>query len=81
MEENKNCNQFKVLTCAGHYVDGSLLAKGIYFTMTPKLRPIDTTIESIVKDYESISDVFDVTTCIQNVKKCELTVVEITVIN
>jgi hypothetical protein len=75
-----NPSKFKVLTYLGNYVDASLLSKGIYFTPTPMLRALETTIESLEEIYKNASKIYDVNTCIENLKKCSLTIVELSVV-
>lgn len=77
--------RFKTLTYLGQFVDTNLLEKGIYIKDKPSIYSIDTTIESLVemgkrmKDMNGIQFISD--RYFENLKQCELSEIEVTLIN
>jgi hypothetical protein len=74
---------FKVLTHNGVYVDENLLNKGIYEVTKPFLYDYDSTIESIISHIKHVNESYDLrintSNYIENIKKCTLTDVQLTV--
>lgn len=76
---------FKVLTYGSVLVDESMLFQGIYSTTEPKLYDSETTIESLIEYREFVGKMlgqskfprFDFS--IENLKKCTLTKVMLTI--
>jgi hypothetical protein len=73
--------RFKTLTYLGQFVDTNLLERGIYNSEKPSIYSIDTTIDSLVdmgkmmKDMAGNSFISD--SYFENLKKCELSEIEI----
>ena len=77
--------EFKVLMYLGDYVDASLLDKGIYSCRVPRLYEKQETIERLIENALAMKDMagnnFISENYINNLKKCKLVDVELTILS
>ena len=75
---------FFVLTYAGQFIDTNMLQKGLYATDVPKLYSKGTTIELMIQQGRTITDMagnqFIEETYFDNLSKCKLTEVKLSVL-
>lgn len=74
---------FFVLTYAGQFMDVNMLQQGLYATDVPELYSKDTTIELMIQQGRTITDItgnqFISETYFENLSKCKLTEVQLSV--
>lgn len=72
--------KFKVLVHQNIFVDQHSLDDGIYATKTPALLKYDTTIESMLKEYQQIKEMmitYPTQKQFENLQNCKLMTVEL----
>ena len=77
--------RYKVLLTNGYYVDHTMLHEHdeVFASTSPRLLPVDTTIESLIEIAEQVAEFLPTGGYEQyakNVRKCELVTIEIKII-
>lgn len=79
-----NGKRFLILTYAGDFIDLNLLEKGLYNTAEPRLYTQGTTIDGLIESGKQVTDMvggyFLNDSYFDNLKKCSLTLVELSVV-